>query len=164
MKVGRLARLRSWAALGSLLPLLVAIACGSPGGDAAAERQAIQELLEVYLPRLAQSYATGDLEPLREFAAEREVATVEKRLLEVAAQGRTLEPELRSVVVEEVEIWRHSNAYATTLEEWDLRLYAGESRTLLSEVLAQRNRVKYQLKRDEGRWRVLYRQIEKTFE
>jgi hypothetical protein len=152
----------------SLAGALLALASASPSAERATDREAIQALLEAYLPRLARAYSSGDVEPLRELAAEREVATVHKRLLEIAAQGRTLEPELRSVVVEEVEIWRHSNAYVTTLEEWSLRVYAGASRTLISESPAQRNRVKYQVKReghgDDARWRVLYRQIEQTFE
>jgi hypothetical protein len=157
VEAGRLAR------LGSLLLALAGSACAAPGGGPA-DREALQQLLEAYLPRLAQAYATGDVEPLRELAGEREVATVQKRLQEIAGQGRTLEPELRSVVVEEVEIWRHSNAYVTTLEVWDLRLYAGDPRVLLTETRAQSNRVKYQLERDAGRWIVLYRQIERTFE
>jgi hypothetical protein len=157
VKAGRI------ACLGSVLLALAGAACSPPGGGPA-DREAFQKLLEAYLPRLAQAYATGDVDPLREFAGEREVATVEKRLQEIAGQGRTLEPELRSLAVEEVEIWRHSNAYVTTLEEWDLRLYAGDPRTLLTETRAQRNRVKYQLEREGETWIVLYRQIERTFE
>ena len=42
---------------------------------------------------------------------------------------------------------------------WDIRTYSTGSDQLLTEQLGQRNRVKYQLKRIDGSWQVLFRTI-----
>ena len=63
------------------------------------------------------------------------------------------------MTIEKVTIFQHANAAVTTLEVWDVRSYALGSRTLLSEVIDQRNRVRYQLKRKEHGWVVLYREL-----
>ncbi len=134
-------------------------ACEPSARKQAADLEGIQATLEDYLPRLAEAYRTGDVAPLEGVAAAKEMATVEKRLEELREQGRTLEPVFRSVTVEQVNTWSHSNAFVTTVEVWDLQVFSLGSHTLLSEEAAQRSRVKYQLKRDGERWNVLYRTI-----
>ena len=57
--------------------------------------------LELYLPRLGQAYATGDLEPLEGLAAQKEIAAIAKRINDLAEQGRVLEPTFRQVTIEE---------------------------------------------------------------
>lgn len=137
--------------------------CGPSVEQQAADRAAIQQTLEDYLPKLAQAYATGDVEPLREQAVTKEVAIVSARIQEMEQQGREVRPELKSVTIEKVTAWNYSNAFVTTLEVWDLRVFAAGTSTQLSQALAQSNRVKYQLKREQGRWRILFRSIDKTF-
>jgi hypothetical protein len=66
--------------------------------------------------------------------------------------------------VESVETWRHVNAFTTTVEVWDLRVYAAGTDVILSETIDQRNRVKYQLQRQGERWLVLFRELDATFE
>lgn len=138
---------------------------GTRNGPATPEEQAaIRAALEAYLPLLSQGYATGNLEPLRALAAEREVARVHKRVLELAEEGKVVEPELHELTVENVTIWNFANAYATTLEVWDLHVYAAGSRFQLSERLGQPNRVRYQLKRQGDHWRILQRDLDQTLE
>ncbi len=134
-------------------------ACEPSAKQQAADLAGIQATLEEYLPRLAETYRTGDVRPLEGIAAAKEMATVEKRLEELHEQGRTLEPVFRGVTVEQVNTWSHSNAFVTTVEVWDLQVYTLGSHQLLSEEMGQRSRVKYQLKRDGERWNVLYRTI-----
>ena len=152
--------------LAPLLILLVGVAaCSDPDQVAAEDHQAIEHLLEDYLPRLSQAYRTGNLEVLRGVAAEKEIASLFRRIGELAnSEGRTVVPTLQSFEVEEVTIWNHSNAFVTTLEVWDLQVLATGSEKLLSEAIGQRNRVRYQLKRRDQGWQVLYRGIEATFE
>ena len=69
-------------------------------------------------------------------------------------------PTFRQVTVEDVNVWNYSNAFVTTLEVWDLQILAVGTEEVLAEELAQRNRVKYQLKREEDHWRVLFRTIQ----
>lgn len=128
--------------------------------DEEAEKQEVQQTLEEYLPLLAAAYASGDLEPLRPWAAEKEMARIYKRVEELSAQGRTLVPTFRQVTVEDLNVWNYSNAYATTIEVWDLEVYATGTDQILSQEYEQSNRVKYQFKREDDRWRVLFRTIQ----
>lgn len=152
-----------WTASWALL-LLLAVSCIAGESLPPADEAAIGAAMEEYLPRLATAYATGDLEVLRGVAAEKEIAGLEKRIRDLLAEGRIVEPTFKSVQVEQIDIWSHSNAFVTTLEVWDLAVYASGSHRLLSQELGQRNRVKYQLKRQDDGWRVLYREIETTFD
>lgn len=144
----------------ALLILLVAVACGPSAERQEVNRDEIKADLEAYLPLLGEAYATGDLEPLQGWAVEKERARVMKRLDDLTTQGRRLVPTFRQLTVEDVNIWNYSNAFVTTLEVWDLKILALGSEQVLAEELGQRNRVKYQLKREEDRWRVLFRTIQ----
>ena len=142
-----------------VLPVLLLAALGC---DSAEERQqvdtaSIQAALELYLPRLGQAYATGDLEPLEGLAAQKEIAAIAKRINDLAEQGRVLEPTFRRVTIEEVKVFNYANAYVTTVEVWDLRSLSTGLREPLAEDLGQSNRVKYQLKREGDSWKVLFR-------
>lgn len=139
------------------LVLFVAIGCSSAEEQQEVDTEAIAAALEVYLPLLGQAYATGDLEPLEGLAAQKEIAAIEKRISDLADQGRILEPTFRKVTIEEATVFNYANAYVTTVEVWDLRSLATGSREVLAEDLGQHNRVKYQLKREGDSWRVLFR-------
>ncbi|MCB1057447.1 MAG: DUF4101 domain-containing protein [Acidobacteria bacterium] len=137
------------------------IACG-PEEVSDADRAAIEQTLRSYLPVLAKAYADGNIEPLREFAAERELARVYSRVSELAEEGKVVEPTFKQMTIEQVVVWNHSNAYVTTLEVWDLRVFPSGSSTVLSEELDQSNRVKYQLQRRGDHWQVLARELEQA--
>ena len=64
------------------------------------------------------------------------------------------------MTIEDVRIWNYSNAYVTTLEVWDLVVYATGSDQVLASEYEQPNRVKYQLKREGDSWRILFREIQ----
>lgn len=146
--------------------LLLVVGCGGTFSSETTEeeRTAVRQTLERYLPLLARTYATSDTTPLESYAAQREVATVQKRLSELGARGERLEPEFQGLSLESVNLASHTSAYATTLEVWDLRLYSTSGGDPVVEAIGQRNRVKYQLKREEGRWIILYRELEQTFD
>ena len=147
--------------------ILVAALAGCSASDevSPADEQAISESLAQYLPGMANAYATGDLEPLRGIAAEKEIATLHKKINDLMnEEGRIVEPTLRGFDIEDVTIWSYSNAFVTTLETWDFRVLASGTDTVTSEVDGQRQRVKYQMKRRDEGWQVLYRVIETTFE
>ena len=135
---------------------------GASKSDDLADRQEIQATLEAYLPLLAQAYSTGKLSPLEPYAAQKEVASIHKRIEDLSLRGRTLEASLKSVTVEDVKIWNYSNAYVTTHEVWDLVVLASGSDQILAEEYDQPNRVKYQLKRDDDTWRILFREIQES--
>ncbi len=126
------------------------------------DRLAITSTLEAYIPALAEGYTSGNLEPLKEFAAEREVARVYSRVAELAEEGKFLEATYRQMTVEQILVWGHANAAVTTLEVWDLRVYTSGSQVLLGEELDQSNRVKYQLKKRGKRWEILMRELEQA--
>ena len=141
-----------------------AAGCGDPSPEEqAADREAILAFLEDYLPALAQAYRTGDVDVLDPYAAEKEQASIAQRVDELGERGEVLAPELVSVQVEDVTSWAEVNAYVTTVEVWNIRTYATGSENVVREELGQTNRVKYQLQRDAGRWRVFWREIQETY-
>lgn len=145
-----------------LVGLLVA-GCGPSAEREAVDRAAIEEDLREYLPLLARAYRTGNTSILEEHAALKERASIDKRHADLERQGQILAPELDSLTVEGVTVWNRVNAYVTTVEVWDVRVLATGTETVVREELDQANRVRYQLKRDNDRWRVLMRQLEETF-
>lgn len=151
--------------LGGWLLLTLALgSCGDTETVSPEDEIAIASLLGAYLPRLADAYRTGNLGILEDLASEKEIAELDKRISDLAEQGRDVRPTLESFDIEDVTIWSYSNAFVTTIEVWDLEVFATGTDRLLSEVEDQRSRVKYQLKRRDEGWLVLYRQIVTTFD
>jgi hypothetical protein len=142
-----------------LLPAVLLVACGGQAADPQAARPDIEALLEEYLPLLGEAYSGNDPSPVEGLAAARETAAIEKRLRDIRLEGRRLAPTFRSMTIEEIKVWGYANAYVTTQEIWDIRTYATGTEQLLTEQKGQRNRVKYQLKKIDGRWMVLFRTI-----
>lgn len=150
-----------------LAAALVALAaCGAPPGELPPEeaKAEIQAMLEEYLPKVGQAYRESDSSVLEEYVVPKERARTEKRLAELEAQGVVYDPELVSVTVEDVSIWNYSNAFASTLEVWNVRSTTLSGDQVLQEKPGQRNKVKYQLKQEEGRWKVLYRELSEVLE
>lgn len=137
--------------------VVAVVACGENPEGSEETRAEIRQLLDAYLPRLGEAYKNEDATAVDGLAAAREVASIEKRLRDIAMEGRRLEPTFRSVAIEEIKIWSYANAYVTTNEVWDIRTFAGGTATMLTEQLDERNRVKYQLKKIDGEWTVLGR-------
>lgn len=156
---------RPLLALALLPAVLVAGACGGASPEEeAANRDEIEAFLEEYLPQMAEAYRTGDVEPITPYTTQKERAAIESRVRELGESGQTLAPELQSVDVEDVTVWSAVNAFVTTVEVWDVRVLATGSDSVLREEPNQPNRVKYQLKREDGRWRVFGRQLEETYQ
>lgn len=101
---------------------------------------------------------------LGEHAAEKEIAGLQKRLDDLLAESRVIRPTFQNLEVADVQVWNYANAFVTTLEAWDLRVYAAGTDEVLSRALDQTNRVKYQMKRDGDGWLVLFRELETAFE
>lgn len=143
-----------------LTVLMVVVACGPTQEQEQVDRDEVQAALEAYLPILGEVYETGDLSLLEGLAAEKEIARIHKRIQDLSMQGRRLVPTFRGLTIEDANIWNYSNCYVTTLEVWDLEVRATGSEQALSTQLEQPNRVKYQMKREDGNWRVLFRTIQ----
>ena len=159
MWTARLPRMRRLPTLALVAVLSLGwISCGD-GEESGEAREEIELLLEQYLPLLGEAYSNNDPTRVEGLAAAREIAAIEKRLRDIRLEGRILAPTFQSVVIEDLEIWGYANAYVTTQEVWDIRTYSTGSDQLLTEQLTQRNRVKYQLKRIDGQWMVLFRTI-----
>lgn len=161
--------LRARAVLVALLTLWcwALLACGGASEEevSAADRAEIRDLLERYLPKLGEAYETGNLEVLRDVAAEKEIASLYKRINDLMEQeGRVVHPKLVSFEIEDITVWNYSNAFVTTLEVWDLAVLASGTDQVTSRVEGQRSRVKYQVKRRDDDWQVLYRTVVATFE
>jgi hypothetical protein len=147
------------AALGATLALALGCGGGEPAGDAADE-QAIRATLEGYVEGLGEAYRQRDASALGDVAVPKEVASVGRLIDEQAARGQYWDADLQQMTVEEITPWNVSNAFATTLEVWDVRLRAIGTDALVREAPGQSQRVKYQLKRIDGRWQVLFREVQ----
>ncbi len=144
-----------------LVALLCAalLGCGSSESKQEADWESLEAALRAYLPKLGEAYAAGDVAHLEGLAAPKEMARIAKRIDELYAQGRTLEPEFLELTVEKVDVWGYANAFVNTVEIWNIRSYATGSHALVGEDLEKSNRVKYQFKREGDQWLVLYRTI-----
>ncbi len=171
-RVGRLSPMSRWRArfrtslVGPLALLALGVVvigglggCRSATETAAADRAEIQAMLEEFLPVLGRAYAERDALAVTPWVAEKEIARIGKRIEELSDTGQVFVPTFRQLTIEDVNSWNSSNAFVTTVEVWDLRSEALGSGQVLTEVAGQVNRVKYQLKYDGGRWRILYRTI-----
>ena len=147
-----------------LLAILVLTACGDAAVRQEIDRQEIEQVLREYLPKLGKAYASRDPSILEGIAVPKEMARIQLRTEELTANGRVYEPEFKQVTVEDVSLWNNSNAFVTTLEVWDVRSFTLGTHLLISESLDQRNRVKYQFKRKEEGWVILYRELDQTFD
>lgn len=152
-----------------LLVAMAAVLVSSCGGqseaNAEADRAQIEQLLRDYLPKMGQAYETGDFAPLQGLAAEKEIAVLKKHIGDLFDQeGRLVEAELVDLQIEQIRSVSYSIALVTTLETWNLRVKPIGSEQVLSAVENQRNRVRYQLEREDDRWKVLSRNREATFE
>jgi hypothetical protein len=157
VRLGAIRRATVFAAV--LTALAATTACGRSAEDVEADRTAIRQLLEAYLPALAEAYASGDVEPLRAYAAQKEVLSTLKRIRDLGSQGRQVRPRFKQLTLERVDVYQHSNAYVSTIEIWDLEVYAAGSDRLISSQDDQVNRVRYQLKRTDDGWQILYREL-----
>jgi hypothetical protein len=157
MKTTRLRAIGRAAVAGIVLTSLAA--CGRSAKDVEADRAAIQQLLEAYLPALAEAYATGEVAGLEPYAAQKEVLSTLKRIRDLAGEGRQVRPRFKQLTLERVDVYQHSNAYVSTVETWDIEVYAAGSDRQLSAQPDQINRVRYQLKRTDHGWQILYREL-----
>ena len=151
-------RPRALLLLASLLPLAPLAACGPSGEEVQADREAILELLETYNERLSQAYAFADPEALEGIAATREINNVRSNIARLSAEGRRIVSELEELTIEELNHYQASNAYVQTFEVWDIQVQAVGSDEVISRDPEQRSRVRYQVKREDGEWTVVWRQ------
>jgi hypothetical protein len=152
------------AAASAVLAAVLLTACGPSAERREADRREIEALVARYAEKLTQAYRTGDAEPLREVATEREVSRVFGQIQSLAVEGRALRPQLIRQSVETVEIHRATAATATTVETWNLRVVAIGTEALVSESPEQTNRIVYTLNRDQGRWWILSRILRSSSE
>ncbi len=150
--------------LPALLLAAMLTGCAETGSDKEVDRQEIEDVLRDYLPKLGQAYATRDTSVIEGIAVPKELARIKLRTDELSAAGRVYEPDFKEVTVEDISVWNYSNAFVTTFEVWDVRSFTLGSHLPLNESLGQRNRVKYQMKRKDDGWVILYRELDQTFD
>lgn len=143
---------------------VVLIGCGDTQQAEEVNKQEVETLLLEYLPKLGRAYSERDSGILEGMAVPKEMSKIEVRIRELKAQGRVFEPTFKTLVVEDISVWNYSNAFVTTFEVWDLKSFSLGDRVLMSESLDQGNRVKYQLKRRDDSWVVLYRELDQTYD
>lgn len=157
-------RIRSFAPaplpIAAALALLLAAAagCRPQPEEIAVEEEAIQAALRTYASRLSQAYAFTDATLLESIASQREIAAVQRNVESLAAQGQRIATDLKEMSIEELTMSDLDHAHVQTFEVWEIRVMDLGSERVISVDPDQRNRVRYQLEREAGEWRVLWRQ------
>ena len=146
----------------TVLAAAVFVGCGAVRPAPEVDNAAIEEVVRAYLPAIAEAYTNGNVLPLQELAVPKEIARVKMRRAELEERGQVFEPEFKDLDIEKIAVWKYSNAVVTTVEVWDIRSYSLGSHVLLQEVIDQRSRVKYQLKRKDEGWKIIYRELAET--
>jgi len=146
------------------LGLLLLSGCERSAEQVEVDRQEIEEFLRVYLPKLGDAYGQRDPQLLDGMAVPKELSRIERRTDELAELGQVYEPTFREVTVESASVWNYSNALVSTFELWDVRSFTVGSHLLVNESLGQKNRVKYQLKREGDSWLVLFRELAESID
>ena len=147
-----------------ILLLVVPFSGWSAPGAEEIDKAEVQGLLEEFLPKLGEAYAKADPSIIEPWAVPKEVARIEVRIGELEDQGQVYEPIFQSLEVVSISPWNYSNAFVTTIEIWDVSAYTVGSRRLVNQAIGQKSRVKYQLKRRDDSWVVLYRELAETIE
>lgn len=161
LRQGRAFRGLGWILSG--LALLALTACSGDGPSSEeVDKAEIQAVLEAYLPVLGKAYAERDPSLIEPWTVPKERARIQLRIDELEARGQIYEPTFKNVTVENVSVWNYSNALVTTVEVWDVRAYTLGTHMVVNESLDQRSQVKYQLKRKDDGWSILYRELSKT--
>ena len=150
--------------LGLALSLGLVSGCGASREVDAAERRQIEQRLADYAAQMALAYESGEASVVGDVATEREVDRLRISIEELAVEGRALRPTLRSQVVESIERAGNTAVAVGTIEVWDLRVVTLGGEQLVSESLAQENRLTYSLLREGGEWRVLSRLLRSSTE
>ena len=136
------------------------LACGPSEATQEEARAAVQELLEAYLPALAEYYRTGDDAHVDGLAAPRERDRVESLIRDRAHEGMVIDATLQRFEIDRFDLYQHSNALLSTREVWDLRIRAAGSDRIIQEELGKTDLYRYQVKRDDdGGWIVLSREV-----
>ncbi|MEM7052355.1 MAG: IMS domain-containing protein [Acidobacteriota bacterium] len=156
--------IRCLTAMAMTLLVILLAGCADEAQRNEDVRPEVETLINAYLPALGQFYETGDTSLVEGLAAEKEVFTVEQRIRKLAEAGRRVRATPKQVSIERIDVYQYSNAYVTTFELWDLEVIAIGSERQISQVIDQPNQVRYQLKRSDGRWKILFRELVKTEE
>jgi hypothetical protein len=128
----------------------------------AAEREAIEAVLENYLHALARAYSERDVSVLSDYATGSEMAAVQKLLRQLAGGGDRLEATLLQWDVERIEVFREVNATVRLTEVWDVGrfdAYSGVERGRNPQSV-QSSLV--QLRLMDGTWKVTARLVQGT--
>jgi hypothetical protein len=152
-------RLRALAAMLGLALLSGACERDTPTPQ---EREAITHLTRAFLLALAQSYSAMDTKPLEGLAVPRFINETWDAILTLRANDDRLDPVLVNLTITDMKVLRHANAYVFCTETWDTKrltvdgtlLKGHDPNSVLHSVI--------QMKKLEGQWVVLYREVEET--
>ncbi|NWG00816.1 MAG: hypothetical protein HXY19_07710 [Thermoanaerobaculaceae bacterium] len=145
-----------------VLVLALAAAACETDTPTAEERAVLEPLVRTFLIQLAAAYAEMDPKPLEGIGAPRLLERARHDIDLLKAGGDRLEPVLVEVTITSMKVLRHANAYLTCTEVWDTRRFDAFTGELIGQDVHSVLHSSIQLKKLEGRWLVLYREVEET--
>jgi hypothetical protein len=126
------------------------------------EREEIVPLVRTFLVQLARAYSELDARALAGIGAPRLLEQATKDIEMLRAGGVRLQPQLVSVEITDLKVLRRANAYLACTEVWDTTRFDSYTGELVGRDTASTLHSHIQLKKVEGAWMVLYREVEET--
>lgn len=151
-----------WRALVATVILAVAAGGCETEVPTPPERAVLEPLVRTFLVQLAAAYGAMDTKPLEGIGAPRLLERARHDIDLLKAGGDRLEPVLVEVTIDTMKVLRHANAYVTCTEVWDTRRFDAFTGELIGHDAHTVLHSSIQLKKIEGRWLVLYREVEET--
>ena len=148
------------AALAAALALVLA-ACETDVATAR-EREEIEPLVRTFLGQLAHAYAELDASALAGIGAPRLLEQAGKDIEILRAGGVRLRPQLVSLEITDLKVLRRANAYVACTEVWDTMRFDSLTGEMVGRDSNSTLHSHVQLKKVEGAWMVLYREVEET--
>ena len=126
------------------------------------ERDEIVPLVQTFLGQLARAYADLDARALEGTGAPRLLEQAGKDIELLRAGGVRLQPQLVSAEITDLKVLRRTNAYVACTEVWDTMRFDSLTGEMVGRDRSSTLHSHIQLKKVDGAWMVLYREVEET--
>ncbi len=108
-----------------------------------------------YNKALIAAYSRNEIDPLREYAGEKELGKVQHLIEGFAAQGLLMEADLKRMRVQKIERWGRDNVVVSTMERWRYRRVYVKTGIEQKQWTEIDYHMMYTMTREDGRtWKV----------
>ena len=140
--------------LSLVLLILLSVSVCSCHTDTETNSQAVKDTILRYNQLLAEGYANMNMSPLREVATADQAGKEYRHMAALGEAKIKMEAALKSVEFVGIVVSRDGTASAITKEVWDYTHLLVRTRTQVAKQKDVVYALKYELKKENSRWRV----------